>query len=922
MLRKEQMHQLCLGTIDLNPSAGTALYQALQEPPNIEVCNLSELERTTSTQLDAIDKVIDAIHRSDDIIVILGTATEQIYRSINCDFVNILFHNSSAKHFYIHRSLTEQNSVAGNMIIIPYHETSITDIIRSHNSVVRDDLTQRGLMTPGDLKFLSHDIKSDLSVPIIRKNQVIAILHLSSFQAHFFTEELIFQAEQFANLLSLAFERTELTEQLNRHQSNLAFWKNKFDSLFEHIDEPVAMIRTNDDMICCYNPAFQHLTGFPPEKLNGMRLSSLHPEQNELILSKLDKFSLQTVCSDLGEIQLVGNDERRISANLRLVAVPGDHHFVYAIYQPLCPDRVTRYQGIAGTSLEYGKDRSLLAVVEKLMSLSEEPRSMESLIQSALLILKKIVDFDFAQLCLIDADKAIVNIHTMISDASRQFSQFQDWMLVEQCKFFWYRVDQQNLMQQVMNQASNQTIERKLRSRIATALDKGKQFLGTLLLGSLKADQYQMDHLEVIKQLAGSITWLIDHAQRASESQKLKLIEQGKFRLEKLIDQDDRIEPLLMALTKLSAEWLNAKFASLHFVEPEFSISRSIVSDVQCNPSAIANFEREKILSVALANSDFYLIEKIPNQEIFDLNCLKIPIADCICYLAIPLQWKGEPIALLINYFSKPYTDSPATALHVAVLKEIGGDIIRQVKFYQNLAQRLERLERAVEWASDTIDNFAHDLKAPAASIQALASAAIAHVDQAENSEALEYLKKIRSRSHHLQLYVDALGKFADFDLAALGHQPIDSGELLTEVVQQFQPVIQQRHIKLHIQKNLPAIQADRQLLYQLFAQLIDSAIHQLAERNVRPTIEISYRSGSGKDFFVISNNGPVMQNGQLHQLFEVPDMGEDLPNNGIHQRLNLAIAKKIVELHDGQIWYESAPEKGNRFYLRLPVKS
>lgn len=885
----------------------------MRDKSNIGACSLSELEITKSTQLDAIVQVIDAIHRGDEIIAILAMATEQIFRSIHCDQVNILFHNSSAKHFYLHRCLSQPNSAADDLIIIPYHETSITDIVRSHSSVIRQDLSQRGNMTPGDLKFISPDIKSDLSVPIISKNQVLAILHLSSYQAHFFTEQFQYQAEQFAKLLALAFERTDLLEKLSRHQSSLLLWKNKFNRLFENISQPVVLVRSDDDLICACNLAFQQFSGYTPEQLNGIRLSSLHPQHSETILSKLDKFPPQVDCSELGVLQLVRSDGQQVSTRVRLVSVAGNQRrFVFAVYDPLFNTGPIRQQWNVTTGNESNKITSLFSSFEKLIMLSEQSLSLDQLIQSALLILKKNVAFDYAQICLFSSDKPTSETHTMISESCRQLCGQHDWMIVEDCEYYWY-----NVAHQPSGAESNSVIVPKLRSRIATALMRGTRVLGTLLMGSLQPEHYHEEQVEIVNQLAGPIAWLIDNAQSAPEHEKLKRIEQAKSQLDSLISQEDGIEQHLRALAKLSADLLDAKLASIHFIESQFAIPSIVLSDVRCSSAAVANFERRWVFPRTLAKSELYVIETIPNEA---LDCADVLTPDYVSYLAIPLKSKGTTIAILTIYLNKFDLDPLTATLNVTVISTIAGDVLRQVRFDHQIAQRLDHLERAVEWAADTIDNFSNDLRAPVSSIQALASAALEHLEQRGDAEISNFLQLIKTRSRYLQLYIDALAKFADFDLAVPRQNLTSSHELVAEVIQRFQKTIEQRKIKLKIDQQLPTIRGDRQLMFQLFAQLIDCAIEQLTDREIRPTIEITYKSGRGEGFFVIRNNGPVIQNGQLHNLFESPNLGEDQPNNGIQQRLNLAIAKKIVELHNGQIWFESAAAHGNRFYLRLPV--
>lgn len=887
----------------------------MRDESNNGACNLSELELTKSTQLDALVQVMDAIHRGDDIIAILAMATEQIFRSINCDFVNVLFHNPSAKHFYLHRCLSPQNSAADDLIIIPYHETSITDIVRSHRSVIREDLSQRGNMTPGDLRFIAQDIKSDLSVPIISNNQVQAILHLSSYQAHFFTEQSEYQAEQFAKLIALAFERTDLIERLNRHQSNFLLWKNKFNRLFENISQPVVLVRSDDDLICACNLPFQQVSGYTAEQLNGMRLSSLHPEHGETILSRLDKFSPQVACSELGVLKLVRSDGQQVLTKVRLVAVAGNQRrFVLAIYDPLFNNGPIRRQRNGMLGNESSEGTLLLSSFGKLIMLSEQSLSLDQLIQSALLILKTDVTFDYAQICLFSSDKPTLETYTMISEACRQLSNHADWMIVEAGEFYWY-----NVAHQPRSAEPSEVIVPKLRSKVAAALERGTRVLGTLLVGSLKPEQYHEEQVEIVNQLAGPIAWLIDNAQSAPENDKQKRIEQAKSKLDSLVSQDDGIEQHLRALAKLSADLLDAKLASIHFIESQFAIPDVILSDAQCCSAAIASFERKCVFPRTLAKSEWYVIETIPNET---LDCSDVLTPDYVSYLSIPLKSKGKTIAILTNYSNKLYLDSSDTTLNIAVISSVAGDVLRQLRFDQQIAQRLDHLERAVEWAADTIDNFANDLRAPVSSIQALVTAALEHLEQRDAPQISNYLQLIKTRSRYLQLYIDALAKFADFDLAVPRQSLTSTQELIAEVIQRFQQTIEQRKIKLKIDQELPAIRGDRQLMFQLFSQLIDCTIEQLTDREVRPSIEITYKSGRGEGFFVIRNNGPVIQNGQLHNFFESPNLGEDHPNNGIQHRLSLAIAKKIVELHNGQIWFESAATHGNRFYLRLPVAS
>ena len=295
---------------------------------------MPQLDLKESQHSKIVDRLIEAINSTEDIIDIFDESSKQLIQAIKCDYVNILLNNEKARYFCIIHALNQSSPEMGEEIIIPYNETSITEIIHSRRSVVRPDLSGRGELTPGDLKFLADGIKSDLSVPIICRSRIFAIINLSSYESNFFSEHHQDQTEQIASLLGLVLERSELVEKLNRKQSDLLFWKNKFNCLYNNINEPVAIIRLDYDLIYETNLAFQKLTGYTADELQGMRLTQLHPDEEKLILSDLDKCCSGEKELEPGRLKLNRKDGLQVPVKLKFISIGGDIvKFAFALYE-------------------------------------------------------------------------------------------------------------------------------------------------------------------------------------------------------------------------------------------------------------------------------------------------------------------------------------------------------------------------------------------------------------------------------------------------------------------------------------------------------------------------------------------------------------------------------------------------------------
>jgi light-regulated signal transduction histidine kinase (bacteriophytochrome) len=115
---------------------------------------------------------------------------------------------------------------------------------------------------------------------------------------------------------------------------------------------------------------------------------------------------------------------------------------------------------------------------------------------------------------------------------------------------------------------------------------------------------------------------------------------------------------------------------------------------------------------------------------------------------------------------------------------------------------------------------------------------------------------------------------------------------------------------------NLPTVMADEVQLGQLFQNLINNAIKFHSDRT--PHVEIRAQPSGRWWHFSVEDNGIGMEmesSGRIFQMFQRLHSREEYEGTGI----GLAIAKRIVERHEGRIWCDSTPGQGSTFHFTLP---
>jgi light-regulated signal transduction histidine kinase (bacteriophytochrome) len=154
----------------------------------------------------------------------------------------------------------------------------------------------------------------------------------------------------------------------------------------------------------------------------------------------------------------------------------------------------------------------------------------------------------------------------------------------------------------------------------------------------------------------------------------------------------------------------------------------------------------------------------------------------------------------------------------------------------------------------------------------------------------------------------------------------VDLAAIISEVIEDLEIIINDKKATIQIEK-LPVIKASRVQMRQLFANLITNAI-KYSKADVPPIIQIQQADNLEAEMpnqyskFVkiqIRDNGIGMESSHLTKIFTIFQRlhaKNEYSGNGI----GLAICKKIMENHSGNITVESTLNEGTTFNLYFPI--
>lgn len=247
----------------------------------------------------------------------------------------------------------------------------------------------------------------------------------------------------------------------------------------------------------------------------------------------------------------------------------------------------------------------------------------------------------------------------------------------------------------------------------------------------------------------------------------------------------------------------------------------------------------------------------------------------------------------------------------------VATDIAERKKAEESLKEYARRLQRSNEDLQRFAYIASHDLQEPLRSIVSYSQMLNRRYRGKLDADADEFLGYIVEGGLRMQMLIQDVLAFSCINASEPQFTETDAGVVLAEVEQGLDQMI--RALEATITHDpLPVVMADRMQMVQLFTNLISNAM-KFHRPGVVPMVHIRARRTGQFWEFSVADNGIGIELEYFERIFVIFQRlhtRQEYEGTGI----GLAIARRILDQHGGQIRVSSTVGRGTTFYFTLPA--
>lgn len=437
-----------------------------------------------------------------------------------------------------------------------------------------------------------------------------------------------------------------------------------------------------------------------------------------------------------------------------------------------------------------------------------------------------------------------------------------------------------------------------LRSIMCSPLIARGQMIGAIYVDNrIKKALFKQSDLDLLNAFSSQAAIAIDNARLYTSTDQALARRVEELETLTQIDRELNASLDLEKVIEIAREWAtkgtDARRAELLLVQDDDRLEQPAISDIEL-------YLEDSLIKETLKSG----APQVTNQD-----------QDGFYRIAVPMIQSGKPLGVIVVEREQLFDE---TSIQFMIrLAARAATAIENTNLY--LAVQQADLAK-----SKFVSVVSHELRIPMTSISGYTNLLRNQMVGPINDQQASFLEVIQSNVERMSILVSDLSDISRIETGRLKLEPVlvSIDTTIDEVVQSLQPKLEEKKLLLTIDLslNLPQIEADPTRLNQILTNLLSNAMKYTPEGG---KIKIAARREIDRVRIEVHDTGIGIRLEEQSLIFSQFFRSEsDTVREQQGWGLGLNVTKRLVELMDGNIGFDSVPDQGSTFWFTLPAGS